>query len=123
MKYGDLNRALLTQFPELAVEHAKLKRIWGEEEPGPHVVFGDVLTPYLIDLLDSQQSESSVAEAFRFLEGLLTEEDPEITAVVGGSVLERLNDKRRWREKSREFMGPLTRQLAGRIEADWGSVD
>lgn len=47
MGYADLNSELLTRFPELFGGYTELKAMWDGDEPGPHVLYGDVLVPHL----------------------------------------------------------------------------
>lgn len=121
LTYSDLNQTLLAQFPELADAYAKVKEIWEGDEPGPHIVYGDVLTPYVIQLLESKSSDSQLRRIFEYLEGLLGQGDQTIKDVVGASVLERLNDKVAWREQARTHMGPASLELSKRLQDAWGA--
>ena len=117
----DLNQTLFARFPELARPYASLRDVWQHKEPGPHIVYGDVLTPHIIQLLESRSSDSSLQAIFEYLEELLSQRDQSIKDVVGASVLERLNDKVAWRRRARAFMGPHALQLSKQLQDAWGS--
>lgn len=120
LTYADLNRTLFHKFPELRSLYASVQEIWKEEEPGPHIVYGDVLTPHIVELLESGSFDEQLRAIFEYLEELLLQGDESIKAVVGASVLERLNDKMAWCEKARTFMGPRALELSKQLEDAWG---
>jgi hypothetical protein len=118
MKRGDLNRALVLRFPELVAPYLEVKRLWGGEEPGPHVVYGDVLVPFISTTL-ARVSAAELAPVMDFLEELSTSADSDTLDVVVTSVLEALLDDPQ-RARFEDAMGPRTRKLWGRLKADAG---
>lgn len=121
MHYSDLNSQLLARVPEVFEGYAELKAMWDGDEPGPHVLYGDVLVPHLVKLLRSQEAEIALLRIFSFLEELAVSDDPEIRNVLGASVLEGLNGNPEARVAARDYMGPFTKRLAEEIESAWGS--
>jgi len=121
MKYSELNQLLLQRLPELFAGYAELKAIGDGDEPGPHVLYGDVLVPYLTALLKSRGSDVALARIFRLLEELALSGEQDIRDVLGASVLEGLNGERDARDAARDYMGPGTKRLAEEIERAWGS--
>jgi hypothetical protein len=119
--YDKLNQELLTRVPHVVPEYLAIKKRWDGKEPGPHIVYGDALTPFLIDLLEATGREAELQSIFELLEELANQEDPKVQEVVATSVLERLNDKAEWRTRARQFMGPTTLQFSRDIEEAWGS--
>jgi len=114
-----LNRALVRRFPVLVDGYLEVKRLWGGEEPGPHVVFGDVLVPFIRTALTQEPSASELAPVMEFLEELSSTADSDTLDVVVTSVLEPLLDVAH-RPRFEEAMGPRTRGLWGRLVADMG---
>lgn len=121
MSFDQLNAELLNRFPELGEEYSRTTELSGGDAPGQHIVFGDVLTPHVIRLLESGTANVELVTLFGFLEELLQRGDERITEVVVASVLERLNDRAKWRNASRSYMGPKTVEYAERVEHDWGT--
>jgi hypothetical protein len=121
MNYPELNSQLLARVPEVFGGYAELKAMWDGDEPGPHVLYEDVLVPYLIKLLQRQEAEIALLSAFAFLEELAVSEDSEVRNVLGASVLEALNEDQGIRAAAREYMGPSTKRLAEEIEGGVGS--
>jgi hypothetical protein len=119
ISYPALNTELLRRLPQLRKRYAELQGLWGEEEPGPHVVYGDVLVPYLIESLTEAPDNSGLTAAFAFLEDLLGVDNQEIRDLVGASVLEDLYDVPGARTRAKQHMGPATRRLAEQIGAAW----
>src|SRR5574341_1598330 len=118
--YSKLNTMLLESFPQLTAAYREAVRVSDGDEPGPHVVFGDVLTPHIIHLLESDGHDSELKAIFEFLEALVPSCNSDVRDVVGASVCERLNDRRSWRERARTFMGANTLQLSKDLERAWG---
>ena len=121
MSFDRLSTELLNRFPGLREEYAKTAELSGGDAPGQHIVFGDVLTPHVIRLLESGIANVELETLFGFLEELLQRGDERVTEVVVASVLERLNDRATWRNASRPFMGRKTAEYAERVERDWGT--
>lgn len=67
--YGNVCEMLVECMPELKEAFEAELRWWGSERPGPHVVYGDILNPYLDALLQSGD-EAALRRVFDFLEVL-----------------------------------------------------
>jgi hypothetical protein len=118
--YANVAEALVEAVPELRPRYEAELRWWGNEQPGPHVIFGDVLNPYLIELLDSAGHEDKLRQVFQFLERLATHEDVHVQELVAVTVCERLGDCREHLQRAQKFMGVRTRQFAKEVEDFWG---
>jgi hypothetical protein len=118
--YTNVAEALVEAVPDLRGRYEEEHRWWGDEKPGPHIIFGDVLTPYLIDLLDSERQEGKLRQVFAFLELLASHADIHIQELVAVTVCERLGDCQEHLRKAYKFMGPRTRRFSEEVEAFWG---
>lgn len=121
LEYSELNAELIERFPELFGGYAELKAMWDGDEPGPHVLYGDTLVPYIAGLLKRDDSELSLLRVFKFLEELAGSEDRSIRDLLGASVLEGLYGFADVRDRAQEYMGPRTKQLAENIGKAWRS--
>lgn len=119
--YSELNAELLRRFPDLGPGFATMKDMWEGEEPGPHVVYGDLLVPYLTALLEPGTASPVLDRLFSFLEELLVSGDAKVRDLVGGSILEPLNQPPALRQEARKHMRPMTRALSEEVEKAWGS--
>lgn len=118
--YESLSKRLIETVPELAPQYEKELEWWGGEEAGAHNIYGDVLNPYLISLLQSDPNpgtEEVLNRIFAFLEVLSKHPDVHVPEVVGVTVLEVLLGAGLL-EKARRYMGPATLQMSKEIE-DW----
>jgi hypothetical protein len=115
-KYAEINAALIRALPELKRRYEEESRAWGEEM-GPHVIYGDVLSPYLSQLLTHGEEHESLQRVFSFLEEMLAHPDPEYGEVVRTTIAEDLEGHPDLLARARAFMGPLladaTRDSAG----------
>jgi hypothetical protein len=118
--YANVAEALVDAVPELRPRYEEERHWWEDENPGPHVIFGDVLNPYLIDLLDSGGHEDTLRQVFQFLELLATHADVHIQELVAVTVCERLGDCRERLQRAYKFMGTRTRQFSKEVEDFWG---
>ena len=125
LRYDDLNVWLIEQIPELEDAYKRETEWWGQETPGPHIIYGDVLTPYIIQLLESAQDTLATKRAFRVLETMLADQDIEVQAVAVVTVLERLVGNPVWLRLMEPFAGPLARGTVrdliegSKSEQDW----
>jgi hypothetical protein len=114
-----LGEKLAEVVPELREKYESELRWWGEEKPGAHIIFGDVLNPFLVTLLDTIAKEKILRQIFEFLEELANHEDQRVQEVVAATVCEYLLHKKDWMTKARQYMGPQTLRLSRKVEAFW----
>ncbi len=89
MTSRELNRMLIQWVPEIA-ESYKEEVEWQEgDETGSHIIFGDVLVPHIIKLVEAEEKES-LKKIFEFIEHLLSLDDEYAGEVVMVSVIESL---------------------------------
>lgn len=108
VKYRCINAALVKAVPELQSRYEEEVEAWGEEM-GPHVIYDDVLNPYLAQLLDAptdRKADEQLRRAFGFLEELLAHPDPEFGDVARTTVAEDLGSNPALLERARLYMGP-----------------
>jgi hypothetical protein len=111
-----LVEALVRAAPELEAAVEGELDLWKPERPGVHIVFGDILTPYILRLLQDGDAGRRLIDIFKFLELLAADPDKQIQEVVQMSVCERLGDDQEVLRKARSYMGPATLQLSREIE-------
>jgi hypothetical protein len=109
LTYESLSADLVANIPELEPDYRKLRAWWGDEAPGPHIVFGDILNPY-IDRLVRTGDEAAAIRVFSYLEGLSHNSDPHIRDVVVATVCEYIASDPSLVAGTRGFMGESTRQ-------------
>lgn len=108
-KYRRINAALIEALPELRERYEEEVAAWGEEM-GPHVIYGDLLNPYLGQLLDfanEQRTRENLRRVFDFLEDLLGNADPDFADVARTAIAEDLRSDRDRLDRARPLMGPL----------------
>jgi hypothetical protein len=118
--YDNVVEALMEAVPELRVGYEAECRQGGDEPPGPHVIFGDVLNPYLLNLLSSDRQDAALRQVFQFLEHLANHEDIHIQELVAVTVCERLGDDLKILHRAYKYMGARTRQFSDEVEVFWG---
>ena len=119
LRYGDLGTKLIEEIPELEGAYRELLDWWGEETPGPHIIYGDVLTPYIIRALESGDEPTAITKAFELLETLIAHEDVHVQEVAVVTVLERLQDNEEWVRLMRPHLGPLAKQAIRDLAQFW----
>ena len=92
---------------ELRAAYDEVTASWGEEM-GPHIVYDEILNPYLARLLgsDDEASEADLRRVFGVLEELLAEDDNYAAGAVATTVGEYLESDRELLQRARLFMGP-----------------
>ena len=115
IKYDSLVQYLIEAVPELRSHYESWYEEMGEDF-GPHVVYGDVLNPYLLTLLKSEGHEHELQRIFSFLERLASSDNARIREVVEVTVCERLGDHTELLAKARKYMGAATLRISHEIE-------
>ncbi|MCY3623709.1 MAG: hypothetical protein OXH68_18625 [Gammaproteobacteria bacterium] len=125
LQYDDLAAWLIEEIPELEDAYKREMEWWGQERPGPHIIFGDVLTPYIILLLESGERTQATKRVFSVLETMLADHDIEVQSVAVVTVFERLVGNRDWLRSMKAFAGPRAREAVRDLiegsesERDW----
>jgi hypothetical protein len=109
LTYESLSADLLSNIPELEPEYRELTAWWGAEAPGQHIVFGDILNPY-IDRLVTTSDSAALTRVFSYLETLSRCDDSRIRDVVIATVCEYIASEPRLVMGTRSFMGITTRR-------------
>jgi hypothetical protein len=115
--YGSLSRELGRRIPALRNEVEREFVRAGGEDPGPHVVFGNVLVPWLEGLLARPGTDAGLALAFQLLEDMAENPDLRVQEVVQMTVCEDLGASPELLMRARALMWPATRELSLQIEA------
>jgi len=118
--YSGLSQRLLEAVPELRIPYEQQLKVSSGEDPGAHIVFGDVLAPYLILLLESGQREDTVRRIFELLEELAVHPDVHVREVVAQAVVERLAEDKALLSVAGKYMGPRTLQFVREAGDFWG---
>lgn len=105
--YEELNEVLVRALPELRANYERDIAQSGEEM-GPHVMYPELLVPYMGALLASRkpEAERDLLRVFDFLEDALADPDSELASVVSTSVAPHFERDREVLTRAREFMGP-----------------
>ncbi len=109
LEYATLTRALLDEFPELRLRYEENRECL--EEEWVHLVFGIILEPYLMLLLESEGNEEQLRRLFTFLERLATHPDPDVQDVVKHTISGELGGQPELLTKAQHYMGKATLRL------------
>lgn len=120
LRYEQLIERLLEVVPDLRKAYDEELAWYGGEVPGPHIAFGDLLDPLILNLLRQGTDDDTLKRVFTLLEEMATSSDVRTQEVVAYTVLERLGDDREILEKARCLMGPATLALPHEVEHFWG---
>lgn len=111
LTYSTLADRLLEVVPELRDAYNETLEWWAPDKPGPHIVYGDLLNPYLVNLLEGHGDPDALRRIFGLLEEIIGDPNEPIRSVAAASVLEYLWSEKRWREEAWNWMGPKTRSF------------
>ena len=71
----NLSEALIRAVPELRVPYEIEKKAWRDEKSPPHVMFGNIVPPFLEAELQRGQRKDVLQRAFTFLEDMASHPD------------------------------------------------
>jgi hypothetical protein len=111
VSYEELPALLPERIPELEQSYEAEVQRWSPDAIPPHVAYGDLLNPYLVELFKSGDNPEQVARAFAFIEQIATHPDAKVRNVAAVTIVERVVGEdlvgRSW-----TYMGEETRKLA-----------
>ena len=116
MKYINLVEMLILKIPEIKNLYEKEINWWGDEEPGAHNIFGDIVNPYFLCLLKTEETQEHLKRVFDFLEEMAKSEDKLVQEVLNCTVLERLGDDKEILKRASKYMGQKTKNMSGNME-------
>ena len=113
--YETASEKLIEFVPELNEAYRRELDWWGSETPGPHVIYEDILNPYVDRLLESAD-DAALRRVFNFIELLATAEDARRTILLPSpsSNPSRRNVLRT--RQARQYMGPATRTILRNVQ-------
>lgn len=114
MNSEQLNLLLINKFPALYEKYLD-EVSWQEgDSTGSHTVYGDVLTPYLIQcIIDNDTTE--IKKIFDFLEEVIMLNDEYCEEVIACSVIESISYLFDEREYLSLFLGNKSKQILNEI--------
>lgn len=114
MTSKELNIILIENFPNL-VEKYKEEIDWQEgDDTGSHTIYGNILTPYLIDNI-KKHNTSEVIKILNFLEEILKYDIKYSNEVIAFSVLEGVEYQYRDSALLNDNYGKLTKKTIAEI--------
>jgi hypothetical protein len=119
LNYYSLVEVFVKEFPIFHEVLEEEKKWWDGELPQPHIFFGDVVCPYLEEIIKEQQS-GELEKIFEFFERMATSNHQQIQEVLVCTILEKLGDDKSIISSAYEFMGNLTKSFSQRLEEDLG---
>lgn len=108
MTSKELNRMLLHSVPEITPFFLEEVSWQDGEETGSHIVFSDILVPYLSHLV-RESNTSALQSIFHLIESLLCAKDPYADEVITLSFLDSLSEDPSLLQYCRQFFGEKTK--------------
>jgi hypothetical protein len=118
MDYNNIVQKMLETLPEITPMYEKELDWW--DEILPHIVFGDVVNPYIMTLLHDGNDKQALEKVFSFLELMGTCPDVQVQEVLAVTVLEQLGDDPLILKKASQYMGQVTKKMSDEMEIGWG---
>lgn len=119
ISFENMGEELLNVVPHLRKQYVDELEWWGSEKPGPHIIYGDLLTPYLINLLQGGRHKDELSRVFAFLEDLAGHDDIKVQEVVAFSVIEGLLSHEALLQEAQRYMGPRLLQFVDEVREFW----
>jgi hypothetical protein len=85
--YDELSEALILAVPELRVPYEIEKKTWRGEKPPQHVIFGNIVPPFLEAELQQGQRKDVLQRVFSYLEDMASHPYVLVQEVVQQEVL------------------------------------
>jgi hypothetical protein len=120
MIYKNLISNLIKAIPEIKGMYEDEMEWWGQDNPLPHIIFGDVFNPFIKKQMIEMKNSELLNRIFLFLEQMANSDDEDVKGVLIATVLEWIGDDKDILEKARKLMGKKTLILSHITEKGWG---
>jgi hypothetical protein len=111
LAYDDLSEALIRAVPELQMTYEIERKAWRGQKPGQHVMFGNIVPPFLASELQGLRRRVVLNRAFSFFENMANDPDVLVQEVVQQEVLASLCGRAEWKARAKRFIGPRSAAL------------
>jgi len=118
MTSKDLNIKLVTALPEISELYNDTVSWQEGDDTGSHIVFEDVLVPY-ITMCFKKQNKEGLQRSFDVIEEILWCNDEYAEEVIALSVLESFLFKENIEKEIYPFMGERTKKLFETVRRGW----
>lgn len=118
LSYASVVDDLLATLPEIKPRFEEEGKCW--DEVLQHIVFGDVVVPFVLELLSDESEQAMLERVFAFFENMATSPDDMVSELLTVSVLEQLGDDAAVRAKAMHYMGRNTKKLSDAMEKGLG---
>ena len=116
ISYDALADLLMKSVPQISEACNREIAYWTDENPGPHILYADILSPYICEKLRSiSDAKQELSEIFEFLENLAADPNTEIGDVVALSVIDPLRNSLA-RDHWIDFLGPAMKKMLKELE-------
>lgn len=109
LNYDTVNELLVAHLPALRTRYDELLKWWGDEKPGPHVVYGDLLNPFLEHAARTDDG-ATLTRIFELVEILAECKDARVRDVVNATICDYIVANEPVFKRARLAMGPSTRR-------------
>ena len=113
MEYERLIETIFKQIPEIEKEYLEKKEEYSvDEETGVHIIFGFIIMPYVIRLINKKESNDDILlnKIFTFFEQMAIQGDTKVKEVLDFTIIEDiLEAEDEVREGAYEYMQVVTR--------------
>ncbi len=111
----ELNKLLIETFPNLKEAYEE-EVSWQEgDDTGAHIVYGDILAPYLVRCLN-EQDEDEIKKIFAFIERILELRDNYSEEVIAFSIIEGIAYQYKNSVLLNKHIGKLAKKLIEEIQ-------
>ncbi|MEK4028322.1 hypothetical protein MKZ02_07080 [Pseudobacillus sp. FSL P4-0506] len=117
---NNIIEAFLEAIPEIKDIYRNEIELWEGEFPGLHNIFGDVLNPFLLEQLKTEENRVLLQRIFDFLEEMATSTDNDIDNVLVVTILARIGDDIEVLKKTVKYMGSNTFEKSYQFEKELG---
>lgn len=118
MTSRELNLSLITLMPEIKSLYNEVISWQEGDDTGSHVVFEDVLVPYIINC-QKEHNELGLFRCFDVVEKILSLNDEYAEEVVELSVLESLLFEKNLKNDLTKYMSEKTKALFDEVRRGW----
>lgn len=122
ISWDTVSECFVQAFPSLSRRYQELLDDWETDVPGQTIVFDDIVSPYLLDLLRSPDSNDDQLKAmFSFFEAMAIHEDRHVRDLLSVTICEQIvNAGQNMYDVAYPLMGPATRHMLDEIAPHFG---
>lgn len=111
LEYTKLANIVLTLVPDLKKSMKEEAHWWGKDQPPQHVLFGDIILPFMIQAIKNHEDVERFRPLFEMFDMMATHPDMKVRSLVEATICPSICSDEVALQRTHRLMGPAVKRV------------